>query len=228
MPAFALFLFAGSPSLMDLHLGKPAALGLNALLCALFFLQHSGMVRERFQKRIQQYIPKEYTPAVYASASGAVLWLMMLLWQSIQPPVLQMENPFRILARIFFLFSIAGSIWGNVALQALDPLGIHAVLRYLRNSQPRVMPFMISGPYRWVRHPLYFFSLVMIWACPDWTMDRLMFSLLWTAWLIMGTFLEERDLVKAHGQNYQRYQQEVPMLIPRRLWMSDRDSQIKK
>ncbi|MCK7479628.1 MAG: hypothetical protein M0C28_21625 [Candidatus Moduliflexus flocculans] len=53
----------------------------------------------------------------------------------------------------------------------------------------------ITGPYRLVRHPLYLLSIVMIWSCPDLTTDRLLFNLLWTGWIVVGAYLEERDLV---------------------------------
>lgn len=214
MPAFAVFLFAGSPTIIDLNLGKPAAFYLDAFLCGLFFVQHSCMVRSPFQRWIHSWIPKAYTAAVYAVASGAGLWLVVLMWQSVMPPMFKMENHFRFLTRILFFLSIAGTIWGNLSLHSFDPMGVKAALRHLRKEKPQVMPFMIRGPYRWVRHPLYFFSLVMIWSCPDWTMDRLMFNLLWTAWLVLGTLLEERDLLTAHGEMYRRYQEDVPMLIP--------------
>jgi protein-S-isoprenylcysteine O-methyltransferase Ste14 len=54
----------------------------------------------------------------------------------------------------------------------------------------------------------------MIWSCPDLTADRLLFNLLWTAWIVVGTLLEERDLVAQFGEEYRVYQTEAPMLIP--------------
>ena len=74
----------------------------------------------------------------------------------------------------------------------------------------------MSGPYRWVRHPLYFLSIVLIWAHPAITTDRLMFNMLWTLWIILGAHLEERDLMARFGRDYWQYQQCVPMLLPYR------------
>jgi len=44
----------------------------------------------------------------------------------------------------------------------------------------------------------------------------LLFSVLFTAWIIVGTVLEERDLVADYGEVYQYYQRAVPMLVPYR------------
>jgi len=70
------------------------------------------------------------------------------------------------------------------------------------------------GPYRYVRHPLYLFMLLLIWSTPRFSTDQLLFNVLWTAWVIVGTKLEERDLLVDFGQTYRQYQASVPMLIP--------------
>lgn len=58
------------------------------------------------------------------------------------------------------------------------------------------------------------FMLVLIWSSPHVTTDRLLFSITWTLWVILGTCLEERDLVAESGETYRQYQKTVPMLIP--------------
>jgi protein-S-isoprenylcysteine O-methyltransferase Ste14 len=65
-----------------------------------------------------------------------------------------------------------------------------------------------------VRHPQYFFSLVLVWCHPDWTIDRLLFNVLLTVWVVLGTILEERDLVREFGEDYVRYRRHVPILVP--------------
>jgi protein-S-isoprenylcysteine O-methyltransferase Ste14 len=90
------------------------------------------------------------------------------------------------------------------------------------------MSFVVKGPYRWVRHPLYLFMTLMIWSCPDLTADRLLFNGLWTVWIVIGSILEERDLVLEFGDVYREYQQTVPMFIPRRLEPAFKDFQVSK
>ena len=71
----------------------------------------------------------------------------------------------------------------------------------------------MRGPYRWVRHPLYSAILVLFWVNPAMTSDRLLFNILWTIWIVFGTVLEERDLVREFGELYVEYKRKVPMLI---------------
>jgi protein-S-isoprenylcysteine O-methyltransferase Ste14 len=56
--------------------------------------------------------------------------------------------------------------------------------------------------------------LVLIWATPFMSTDRLLFNVLWTIWLVLGSYFEEGDLVAQYGDGYRRYQDAVPMLLP--------------
>lgn len=86
----------------------------------------------------------------------------------------------------------------------------------MEGRKPGALPFRVRGPYRWVRHPQYFVVLLLIWSSPDITLDRIWFNVTWTVWIVIGTFLEERDLVEGFGDVYREYQKKVPMLVPYR------------
>ncbi len=73
--------------------------------------------------------------------------------------------------------------------------------------------FHISPFHRYVRHPWYFFSLVIIWTRDVSTIQLLVYSLV-TAYFIIGSKLEERKLVSYHGEIYKKYQQKVAGVIP--------------
>ncbi|MBZ5545690.1 MAG: isoprenylcysteine carboxylmethyltransferase family protein, partial [Acidobacteriia bacterium] len=85
---------------------------------------------------------------------------------------------------------------------------------HLRGTPARATALTIRGPYRWVRHPIYALFLLMVWASPEVTADRLLFNLLWSIWMVAGTRLEERDLAAEFGDGYKEYQRRVPMLVP--------------
>jgi protein-S-isoprenylcysteine O-methyltransferase Ste14 len=119
--------------------------------------------------------------------------------------------------RAVFLLAIAGFGWGVRALGSFDTFGVRPVVALLKGIEPRLHPFVIKGPYRWARHPLYFFAILLFWSCPALTPDRLLFNILWTTWVVLATVLEERDLVSQFGEPYIQYQNEVPMILPWRI-----------
>jgi protein-S-isoprenylcysteine O-methyltransferase Ste14 len=217
MLAFIIFLFVGSLDMVDLGLDEAAALILNAGLCLAFFVQHSTMIRSSVRRRLTRYLPEDYHGILYTIASGVVLLTLVLFWQESAKQLAAPEGIIRWLLRAIFFLSIAGVVWGMKTLELFDSFGFKPVLNRLHGTESKLSPLIIRGPYRWVRHPLYTFFLVMIWSCPDLTVDRLLFNVLFTIWMIIGAVLEERDLVAAFGEAYREYQRKVPMLIPYRI-----------
>jgi protein-S-isoprenylcysteine O-methyltransferase Ste14 len=193
--AFLLFLLTGSPQLLSLNFHASKVLWWDAGLSIAFFIQHSGMIRRSFRKRLAHFLPQEYEGAVYAIVSGIVLLAVIVLWQKAAPVFTVSRGVFRWLFYVVYLLSFAGFICGVRALKVFDPYGLRPILGRLRGRKPRPMLFVLRGPYRWVRHPLYLFMILMIWSCPDLTSDRLLFNGLWTVWIVIGSILEERDLV---------------------------------
>jgi len=217
MLLFLLFLFLGSFSVVHLGLTTGQALLLDASLSVLFFCQHSIMIRRSFREKLGGFIQDGFYSAFYAMSSGIALTVMMLLWQRVPDPLASAGGISYWLLRALFFSSLAGFHWGAKSLGSFDALGIKVIKRLMRNKETRAMPLTVKGAYRWVRHPLYFFMLVMIWSCPVLTADRLLFNVIWTIWIVAATILEERDLVCDFGDQYRTYQMQVPMLIPYRI-----------
>ncbi len=114
----------------------------------------------------------------------------------------------------------------TVALQGLALIGLvvtvlqvdtPAFIGLRQLTQPEIEQrneLVTRGFFRWVRHPLYFFSLVVFWLFPYMTDLALAFVIASSLYFIIGTVPEERKLVAIHGQAYQHYQQKVPRIIP--------------
>lgn len=142
---------------------------------------------------------------------------MVLLWQPSGRHLLLLEGlPLRS-TQGGSLIAISFFFWGAFALNGFDPFGLSPIRAYLKGRQQPRLAFVVRGPYRWVRHPLYFSILLLFWCCPDVTLDRLLFNVLWTGWIWMGTRLEEADLKSEFGDAYRQYRRSVPMLIPWRV-----------
>lgn len=82
-------------------------------------------------------------------------------------------------------------------------------------------PIRATGPYAHVRHPMYAAGFLILWAEPVWTANRAAFILGATLYLLAGTFLEERRLLRRHGEAYRRYAAVTPRFVPR-LWEGKR------
>lgn len=73
---------------------------------------------------------------------------------------------------------------------------------------------VISGLYRFVRHPLYTFSLLILWLSPSLTVNTFVVYLALTLYILIGVVFEERKLQREFGREYADYKSSTPMLIP--------------
>ncbi len=221
--SIVLFAWIGNPISVPMHLSSGAALWWNALVSMIFFAQHSGLVRRPVRARLAAVIPARYDGAFYAITSGLALTLVAVLYQRVEaPPLFVLVGLPKWIVVAADVLAVAWFAWGIVALRTFDPCGIRPIREHLRTGTKAspadepggAMALVIRGPYRWVRHPLYSAVIVLLWASPQMTYGRLELAVLWTAWICVGTLLEERDLAAEFGETYRRYRKQVPMLIP--------------
>lgn len=73
-----------------------------------------------------------------------------------------------------------------------------------------------GGPFRWSRHPLNFWPLLLLLLNPRMTVNRLTFATLAGCYLPLGSLHEESRLVATYGIIYKRYQASgIPFYLPR-------------
>ncbi len=111
---------------------------------------------------------------------------------------------------------LAGLV-GLVAAVFETDVGEYAGLAQLRPgwSPDHKEPMRLSGLYCLVRHPIYFFSLPLIWLSPALTRNGLTIAILFTLYFYFGAKHEETGLRAEFGPLYDAYRQRVPMLLPR-------------
>lgn len=88
--------------------------------------------------------------------------------------------------------------------------------RQIRDKETRVEDqenLYISPLHRYVRHPWYFFALILIWT-RDMTPEWLLSAILLSVYFIYGSKLEDRKLIAYYGEAYRAYKKRVPGVFP--------------
>lgn len=121
----------------------------------------------------------------------------------------EVPTPFAYLMRVG---QAASALLLLIAVVQTDLLSF-AGLRQLFEEEKKG-PLITGGLYRLVRHPLYTFSLLILWLSPTMSLNSFIVYSALTMYILVGIFFEERKLLREFGQEYARYRATTPMLIP--------------
>ena len=205
------------PKTIDSGLAGPAseALLVDVLLLLAFAIPHSVMARAGFKRWWTRVVPESLERSTYVLVSSLLLLLLFWGWRPILGVVWQTENAIAI-AVLWALFWLGWALvlYSSFAIDHFDLFGLRQVWLRFRGVEYAPVPFEQPWLYTIVRHPLMLGFLLAFWAAPTLTQGHLLFSLATTGYILVGIVLEERDLVKAHGQSYVIYTREVRMLLP--------------
>ena len=191
------------------------ALIVNVILLGLFAIQHSVMARQGFKRWWTRFVPAYAERSTYVLLTTLVLILLFWQWRPITDVVWQVSNPLGagILLAIFWI-GWAIVLLATFLINHFDLFGLEQVYTYWQGNMVQPPSFKTPLLYKLVRHPLYFGFMLAFWATPTMTVGHLLFAIATTGYIIIGTLLEERDLVAFYGQTYVEYRRRVSMIIP--------------
>jgi protein-S-isoprenylcysteine O-methyltransferase Ste14 len=165
-----------------------------------------------------QAVLQRYYRLFYTVQAGVTL--LPVLWLAVRLPdrtIYTIPTPWVWLTLALQAIAAAGLMGGVLQTGAFRFLGLSQLFD-ATPQQPadagKPERLVTSGLYRWVRHPLYTCSFVLLWLLPVLSWNSLALNLSLSAYLVTGALLEERKLVEQFGAQYEEYRRRTPMLIP--------------
>jgi protein-S-isoprenylcysteine O-methyltransferase Ste14 len=205
-------------------------------LCAfaLFALLHSVCAHEPFKQALARwtspFFVEHFWRFVYNALSYTALyyWIAVLHWGA-HPDgntwLIDYPEPLWRALLIVHLLSIVVFYVSFIQSDYFEFLGLKQMwlgLRRVLNPSATIRQLELFGTqrlevrgiYGWMRHPMLMAGFVFL-ASSGPSRNNLLFLLMYTTYMLIGGYCEERRLVRIFGEEYLQYRREVGAFLPR-------------
>jgi protein-S-isoprenylcysteine O-methyltransferase Ste14 len=192
-----------------------SAMLINGAMLLAFVVQHTIMARPRFKAWVTQFIPNAMERSTFVLLASLILAGTFFFWKPMPEVLWSIEHA--VLSKVLTGISLIG--WATVFLSSFmvshfDLFGVRQVITNLKGEDYSPISFRLVGLYKLVRHPLMTGFLIAFWFTPTMTVGHLFFAIMTTGYILLGTKIEEHDLIASFGEQYLEYKRNVRGLIP--------------
>lgn len=188
-----------------------------AFLWILWCFLHSFLISEFFITRMKHILGRRFAYyRVTYNAFSLLTLIPVVVYQQTLPEEVIFSWPglWNVLKFSMYLASFVLFYGGYRAFDMQYVLGIRQVQEMRAGNKSGAMEFETTGILKYVRHPWYSGAIILVWAFGPLTDVSLVTKIILTVYIITGTFLEEKKLIRQIGEPYQAYRKNVPMLFP--------------
>lgn len=220
--AALLVLIVSSLGVIDLGFGgfelssTAGGIALNVAFLVAFALQHSIMARKRFKQIWTKIVPPAAERSTYLVATAILLVPMIAAWQPIADVTI-----WSVEAEVwrYAIYGVALLGWAylfaaSFAINHFELFGLQQVWNAFRGRETKPVPFTERWMYRFDRHPIMTGFALGMWAVPDMSLGRLIFTAGLTVYVLIGVYFEERALLREWGDDYRDYKNRVGSIVP--------------
>ena len=190
------------------------ALAVNGACLGAFALQHMIMARPAFKRAWTRIVPSAAERSTFVLAASLILIALVASWRPLPGVVWHVDGPAAWLLHAVSLAGWATVLYATFLIDHFELFGLRQSVAAFLGRESRGPKFVERSLYRVVRHPLMSGFIVAFWATPHMTWGHLFFAVMTSGYALLGTLIEERDLVAAHGESYRDYKRRVRAFLP--------------
>ena len=187
-----------------------------ALYCIIHSILASKKVKIQFKKTFGDLIA--FYRLLYNLFALGTLYLIYDISPKPHFIIYDLSNPYDLLVLIPQFLSLAGLFWAFKYICFTEFIGLDQIKRYFEKNYTseldEELTLLIKGPYRYSRHPVYFFSIMFLLFRPTMDLFYLTFFICIVVYFYIGAYYEEKKLTENFGDIYLDYKKSVPQIFP--------------
>ena len=192
------------------------AVAINIALTIFFGIQHSLMARNWLKNITTKIIPQASERSTYTLFSGIALIVVTIFWQPINGFIWNFSNGFAYYIMLaLFIFGWAFSLLSTFIINHFELFGLQQVYYNLKNKELEENQFSVKVFYKFIRHPIQLGVIIGLFFAPTMSFSHLLLAILFTIYIFIGLYFEEKDLEKELGKTYKEYKKRVGMMLPK-------------
>jgi methanethiol S-methyltransferase len=214
------FLFSYSLTFGEITEGTiaPGAIAFDIALFSLFALHHSIFARIPVRSFVRQIVTEKLERSVYVWVASLMLIGVCYAWRAVPGVLWQVSRPWNWAIMAVQLVAIWLTLRSAAVIDGLDLAGVRQVSTpnaQFPTPKTEAVEFKTTGPYGWVRHPIYLGWILVVFCVGTMTMTRFVFAAISSLYLLIAIPFEERT-IRTQSPGYDDYMRRVPWkLIPR-------------
>jgi len=183
----------------------------NIPLLLVMLLHHSVFARPWLQERLISMTSRAVERTLYVFVTTVLNQWVMASWKPMPHEVWSLQGPF---AWIMELLCFTGFAWSLLTIVSTAYNDLFGFREAFTGVPPKPVPRYIPLVYQYMRQPLWFGMVLALWSAAEMSAGRLLFTVTWTIYSWIAGHMQERDLLRRYGKEFEDYQRRVPMLIP--------------
>lgn len=191
-----------------------------AISIAAFGITHSIAASSQFKNKVMKLVGERIYEGWFRISYNAVSLITLApIVYFLSESSSQLWIVKNITATAFTILQITGVVGILISMWQIDWIrfiGVRQLITYFikEANVDEADTLVTTGLYKYTRHPLYFFSLLFIWFDPSMTISGFFFSIGITLYFVIGSYFEEKKMLKQFGNRYKNYRSNVAWLIP--------------
>ncbi len=177
----------------------------------------SSRVKQIIYKKGKEFLP--FYRLLYNVISIVILFIIYLNLPPSNVIIYDLPYPYDFVMFALQTLSLAGLVYTLKYFSAKEFLGLSQINRwYSKNynfeNLDEESSFRTDGLYSFMRHPVYFFSILFLLFRPYMDLNYFVIFICLVIYFYIGSIYEEKKLVEKFGDKYIRYQETVPRIVP--------------